>query len=69
MTYSGRVDSKGHAVAHWVLDQGTEGLARFDGQGTFEGQQLKPAPVGCTDPKSQSAFSGTYTGDLQFSAK
>jgi hypothetical protein len=68
MTYSGTVDPKGHAVAHWVLDQGTDGLARFDGQGTFEGKQLKPAPAGCTDRKAQSAFSGTYTGSLLFSA-
>jgi hypothetical protein len=68
MTYSGTVDAKGAATAHWVLDQGTDALARLDGQGTFEGRQLKPAPAGCTNPKSQSAFSGTYTGSLQFSA-
>jgi hypothetical protein len=68
MTYSGTVDAKGAATAHWVLDQGTDALARLDGQGTFEGKPLKPAPAGCTDSKSPSAFSGTYTGSLRFSA-
>jgi hypothetical protein len=67
MTYSGTVDAKGAAVAHWVLDQGTDGLARLDGQGTFEGRQLKPPPQGCSDPQRESAFGGTYKGGLQFS--
>ena len=66
MTYSGKVDDKGDARAHWVLDQGSDGLARIDGQGTFEGRQLKSAPQGCTDPTTQSAFAGTYKGNLQF---
>jgi len=66
MTCSGTVDAKGAAVAHWVLDKGTDNLARIDGQGTFQGKQLRPAPAGCTDPTSQSAFGGTYSGRVQF---
>ncbi len=65
MTYAGTVDAKGDATAHWVLDQGTDGLARVDGHGTFEGKQVKPAPPGCSDRQSQSAFSGTYAGTVQ----
>jgi hypothetical protein len=64
MTYSGTLDAKGAAVAHWVLDKGTDDLARIDGQGTFQGKQLRFAPAGCTE--SQSAFSGAYSGRVQF---
>ena len=66
MTYSGTVDKDGAAVAHWVLDQGTDELARVDGQGTFEGKQIDQRPEGCSDAKTQSAFAGTYTGTVQF---
>jgi hypothetical protein len=69
MTYSGTVDKDGHAVAHWVLDQGTDALARIDGQGTFEGKQIEQRPDGCTDPTTQSAFAGTYSGTVQFLAR
>lgn len=64
MTYSGTLDAKGAALAHWVLDKGTDDLARIDGQGTFQGKQLRSAPAGCTE--SQSAFSGDYSGRVQF---
>lgn len=69
MTYSGTVDKDGHAVAHWVLDQGTDDLARVDGQGTFEGKQIERRPEGCTDAKTQSAFAGTYSGTVHFSSR
>ena len=69
MTYSGTIDKDGHAVAHWVLDQGTDALARIDGQGTFEGRQTEQRPSGCADAESQSAFAGTYKGTVQFPAK
>lgn len=70
MTYSGTVNSKGEAVAHWVLDHGTEDLARIDGHGTFEGKQLKtpPADLNCNGD-AQSAFSGTYAGTVMLPPK
>ena len=69
MTYSGTLDKDGHAVAHWVLDQGTDALARIDGQGTFEGRQTEQRPDGCGNTESQSAFAGTYKGTVQFPPK
>jgi hypothetical protein len=69
MTYSGTIDKEGNAVAHWVLDQGTDDLARIDGNGTFEGRQIERRPERCTDPKTQSAFAGTYSGTVQFLAR
>jgi hypothetical protein len=69
MTYSGTIDKEGTAVAHWVLDQGTDDLARVDGEGTFEGKQIERRPEGCNDTRTQSAFAGTYAGTVQFSAK
>jgi hypothetical protein len=65
MTYSGTVDAKGVAHANWVLDQGTDGLVRIDGRGTFEGKETKQRPPDCNDPKSQSAWSGSYTGTVE----
>jgi hypothetical protein len=65
MTYSGVVDSKGIAVAHWVLDQGTDDLRKVDGHGTFEGKELKSASPGCTDLTSQSGWGGTYNGTVE----
>lgn len=66
LTYSGALDTKGKMTAHWVLDKGTDDLARIDGQGTFEGKQTHPAPNECSDAESQSAWSGTYSGTVQF---
>jgi hypothetical protein len=70
MTYSGAVDRKGDATAHWVLDHGTEELARVDGHGTFQGKQIKspPADLACTG-NSQSVFSGTYAGTVMLTSK
>lgn len=65
-TFSGALDAKGKMTAHWVLDKGTDDLARIDGQGTFEGKQVRPAPNECSDSQSQSAWSGTYSGTVQF---
>lgn len=64
MTYSGTVDVKGAAIAHWVLDQGTDRLVKVDGHGTFEGKEIKPAPADCADARTQSAWSGTYSGTI-----
>jgi hypothetical protein len=66
LTFSGALDAKGKMTAHWVLDKGTDDLARIDGQGTFEGKQAHSAPNECSDSQSQSAWSGTYSGALQF---
>ena len=66
MTYSGTVDVKGFGIAHWVLDHGTDELAGVDGLGTFTSKQMQSPPAGCTDTKTQSAFTGTYTGTVQF---
>ena len=66
MTYAGTVDAKGVGRAHWVLDQGTDGLIRIDGRGTFEGKETKQRPADCNDPQSQSAWSGSYTGTVEF---
>ncbi len=65
-TYSGALDTSGRMTAHWVLDKGTDDLARIDGQGTFEGKQVHPAPNDCGDSESQSAWSGAYSGTIQF---
>jgi hypothetical protein len=66
LTYSGALDAKGGMTANWVLDKGTEDLARIDGQGTFEGKQMHPVPNECGDSQSQSAWSGAYSGTVQF---
>ena len=66
MTYTGTVDAKGIGRAHWVLDQGTDGLVRIDGRGTFEGKESKQRAADCSDPKSQSAWSGSYAGTVEF---
>ena len=66
LTYSGALDAQGKMTAHWVLDKGTDDLARIDGQGTFEGKQTHPAPNECADSESQSAWNGTYSGAVQF---
>ena len=65
-TYSGALDATGRMTAHWVLDKGTDDLARIDGLGTFEGKQVHPAPNECGDSESQSAWGGAYTGTVQF---
>ena len=64
LTHSGTVDSKGVAVAHWILDHGTDDLARVDGQGTWEGTRTRPAPAECRELRSQSAWSGNYVGTV-----
>lgn len=69
MTYSGAVDPKGHGAGHWILDQGTDGLATVDGHGTFEGKELKPPPADCAAANSQSAWSGSYKGNIEFGNK
>ena len=66
LTYSGALDAKGRLTGNWVLDKGTDDLARIDGQGTLEGKQVQPAPNECADSDSQSAWSGTYAGTVQF---
>ena len=66
LTYAGTVDTKRAVIAHWVLDKGTDDLARLDGQGTFQGKELRQALEGCKDSKSQTAFSGNYRGIVQF---
>jgi hypothetical protein len=65
-TYSGALDANGKMTANWVLDKGTDDLARIDGQGTLEGKQARPAPNECADSESQSAWSGTYSGTVRF---
>ena len=72
ITYSGTVDRNGIAVANWVLDKGTDDLARIDGQGTFHGKQAAgdalPPELNCRDRgRMQSVWAGTYDGTLQFS--
>jgi Protein of unknown function (DUF3224) len=65
-TYSGALDANGKMTANWVLDKGTDDLARIDGQGTFEGKRTHPAPNECGDSESESAWNGTYSGTVQF---
>ncbi len=66
LTYSGTLDASGKMTAHWVLDKGTDDLARIDGQGSLEGKQAHPAPNECGESDSQSAWGGTYSGKVQF---
>jgi hypothetical protein len=66
LTYSGALDAKGRMTGNWVLDKGTDDLARIDGQGTLEGKQARPAPNECADSELQSAWSGTYSGTVRF---
>jgi uncharacterized protein DUF3224 len=65
LTYSGAVDVHGTIAAHWVVDKGTDDLARVDGQGTIEGKQTRPSPNDC-DGAGHSAWNGTYSGTVQF---
>lgn len=66
VTQSGTIDGKGLITAHWVIDQGTDDLARIDGQGTFEGKRIQPGTAECSDSNSQSQRSGTYVGTVRF---
>jgi hypothetical protein len=66
MTYTGTVDAKEALTGNWVLDKGTDELARIDGQGTFAGKPQRPAPNECGDTDSQSSWNGTYSGTAEF---
>ena len=69
LTYSGTIDKEGRAVAHWVLDQGTDDLARVDGHGTFEGKLVERGLEGCPNNRTQSALAGSYSGTVNFSSR
>ena len=65
MTYTGTINGQGVAVADWVLDHGTDELARIDGHGRSEGKRAK-AGGDCSDSATQSAWGGKYTGEIDF---
>ena len=65
MTHTGTITGEGVSVADWVLDHGTDELSRIDGHGKSEGKRAE-AGGDCSDSATQSAWSGKYTGDVEF---
>ncbi len=65
LTHTGTVTKEGVTVADWILDHGTEELARIDGHGKSEGKRSDKSPD-CGDATSQTAWSGKYVGEIEF---
>ncbi len=65
MTHTGTVNRDGLAVADWILDHGTDELARIDGHGRSEGKRTEKAEA-CSDSTSQTGWSGKYSGAIDF---
>ena len=69
MSYEGTYDPQTNvATAHWVLAQGTDGLANLHGQGSWSGTFIEPVETPCTgDPSGcEGMFGATYGGTLNF---
>jgi len=69
MTYEGTYNPQTNlATAQWVLAQGTAGLAKLHGQGTWSGSAIEPVETPCTgDPAGcEGMFEATYGGTLHF---
>jgi Protein of unknown function (DUF3224) len=69
MSYEGTYDPQTNvATAHWVLAQGTDGLANLHGQGSWSGTFIDPVETPCTgDPSGcEGMFGATYGGTLNF---
>jgi hypothetical protein len=60
MRYTGTASASGVGLAHWEMYNGSGGLARVHGQGTFEATGLEPTPQ-CAIP-----YGGTYSGQIHF---
>ena len=60
MRYTGTAAASGAGLAHWVMSNGSGGLAPVHAQGTFEGTALDPTPQ-CDIP-----YGGTYSGQIHF---